>query len=90
MSGVDAGEVYLRQINATLDRPDFSGELKNIKCPLTAISGRQDNIVSADEVLKLKNINEKFQVYILENCGHFVPLEKPDEVNEILKKIMRS
>lgn len=88
MSGSDAGEVYLRQINATLDRPDFSESLKTLKCPLTAIAGREDKIVSVEDILKLKDLNIKNQVFIFENCGHFIPLEKPKEVSCVLKQVL--
>ena len=37
MSGADAGEVYLRQTDATINRPNLSEELKKLNCPLTAI-----------------------------------------------------
>lgn len=87
MSGPDAGEVYLRQTNATMDRADFTEKLKLLKCPLTAIAGREDKIVDVEEILKLKLIDH-FQVYVLENCGHFVPLEKPNELSDILRQVI--
>lgn len=87
MSGVDAGVVYLKQINATLDRPDLSEKLKSITCPLTAIAGANDAIVNVEDVLILKGLNKNFKVEVVNECGHFVPLEKPEIVNTVLSKI---
>jgi pimeloyl-ACP methyl ester carboxylesterase len=84
MSGSDAGEVYLRQLRATLDRPDLFLKLKTLKCGLTAIAGREDKIVSVEEILKLEEIKDA-RVHVLNHCGHFSPLEKPSEVNAILE-----
>jgi pimeloyl-ACP methyl ester carboxylesterase len=88
MAGPDAAKVYLRQVDATLNRPDLSEKLKSLHCPLTAIGGMQDQIVSFEEILALKNYVPNANIEILEECGHFVPLEKPDEVNAILSKII--
>jgi pimeloyl-ACP methyl ester carboxylesterase len=88
MAGPDAAAVYLRQVDATIHRPDLSERLKDLQCPLTAIGGMQDQIVSFEEILALKNYVPKANIQILEECGHFVPLEKPDEVNAILSEII--
>ncbi|MFS4457760.1 alpha/beta fold hydrolase [Bdellovibrio sp. HCB2-146] len=87
MAGPDAAQVYLRQLEATLGRRDLSSEIGNIVCPLTAIGGHDDHIVSAESILAFNKLVPNAQVQILEECGHFVPLEQPAVVNEILHGI---
>lgn len=87
MAGLDAAEVYLRQLEATLDRRDLTQELGRLQCPLTAIVGKQDQIIPPDTVLEFKKWVHLAEVFLLDECGHFCPLEKPDEVNQILLKL---
>jgi pimeloyl-ACP methyl ester carboxylesterase len=84
MSGEDAAQVYLNQLNATLERRDLSDEVGKIKCPLTVIGGKEDKVVSKESILRVKDHNPNAVVHIIEDCGHFVPLEKPEELNAIL------
>ncbi len=84
MSGENAAQVYLNQLNATLERRDLSNEVGKIKCPLTVIGGKEDKVVSKESILRVKDHNPNAVVHIIEDCGHFVPLEKPEELNAIL------
>jgi pimeloyl-ACP methyl ester carboxylesterase len=88
MAGSDAAEVYLRQLDATMERPELTEKLLHLKCPLTAMAGREDKIVPVESILEFKSTVPGAQVHVIEGCGHFVPLEKPGIVNGILEKIV--
>jgi pimeloyl-ACP methyl ester carboxylesterase len=87
MAGSDAGEVYLRQLKATLDRRNLSQEIGKIQCPISVIAGKDDQIVPVESILRMERYAPRAEINILSECGHFVPLEKPDKVNELLFEI---
>jgi pimeloyl-ACP methyl ester carboxylesterase len=87
--GDDAGEVYRRQLKATLDRRNLSQEIGTLRCPISVIAGKDDQIVPLESVLRMERYAPQAEIHVLPDCGHFVPLEKPDQVNEILYHLSR-
>lgn len=73
-----------RQIGALLGRPDASAYLDEITCPVLLIVGRQDvwsPIVQHETMLEnLPNA----RLVIIENAGHFAPIEQPQAVSDAL------
>ena len=90
MAGPDAAEVYLRQLDATFGRRDLSSEIRGISCPLTALGGLQDTMVPPENIRIFEKIVPGADVHLLDQCGHFVPLEQEEQVNRILRKIADS
>lgn len=88
MSGEDAAQVYLGQLDATLERRDLSKEIGSLKMPFIAIGGEDDKIVSKESILRIKDHNSAADIHIVSECGHFVPLEKPEVVNGILRSLL--
>jgi pimeloyl-ACP methyl ester carboxylesterase len=84
MAGADASEVYLRQLRATLNRRDLSRTVREISCPFHVIAGKEDRIVPLESILRFELFAPKVDVHLLSECGHFLPLEKPERVNELL------
>ncbi len=67
-------------------KEDISGQMGSIQVPLTVVSG------SKDEGLTTDFLQTEFRKYFpeasfieIENSGHLLPLEKPDEVVEIIR-----
>lgn len=90
MSGEDAAEVYLRQLKATLDRRNLTKELSTLDLPITFIAGRDDNIVTYQMMEQTHQEISGSKLYTIEECGHFVPLEKPQELNQCLIESLSS
>jgi pimeloyl-ACP methyl ester carboxylesterase len=82
--GDDAGAVYRRQLNATLDRRNLSQEIGSLHCPMSVLAGKDDQIVPVESILRMEQYAPRAEIHVLSECGHFVPLERPDQVNEIL------
>ena len=85
MGGKDAKEVYLRQLEATLDRRVLLADMAQIQVPTLFVAGENDKIVSLASI-KASSINAKADLAVVSQAGHFVPLEQPDEVCDILIK----
>lgn len=69
---------HLLKINWNLEN-----ELKNNTIPTIIINGRKDPI-GTQTVQKLKEVIPQSLLYIIDDCGHYVWLEKPDKLKEII------
>ena len=76
--------VFTRIVNENLE-----GILDKITVPTFIIWGRKDNItpMSLAKVLNQKIKNS--QLEIVENAGHFPFLDRPEELNLLVKKILK-
>lgn len=83
MGGSDAKEVYLRQLEATLERRMLLSDMANIKVPTLFVAGQNDKVVSLASIEK-SSINAKAKLEVVSHAGHFIPLEQPAIVNKIL------
>lgn len=88
MAGPDAAQVYLRQLDATFGRRDLSAEIGELACPLTALGGQQDIMVPPEDIQVFEKLVPGAKVHIVDKCGHFVPLEQEERVNEILRSVI--
>lgn len=76
-------DMHERQIRALINRPDASAYLQQISCPVMLVVGREDlwSPVSQHEEMLTLLPNAKLE--IIEDAGHFAPVEKPDECSEL-------
>lgn len=77
-------EVFVRQQNAIIGRPDSRPTLKNIKCPTLVLCGRDDRVTPVEHHQELATKIAGAQLKIIDKCGHLSPLEQPQRVTEIL------
>ncbi len=79
-------DVFRNQQTAIMHRIDSRPYLKDIQCPVQVIGGRQDALTPPEIVREIAEgiINARFD--IIEHSGHLPPLEKPDEVNMLMRR----
>jgi pimeloyl-ACP methyl ester carboxylesterase len=58
---------------------DYTPELASIKAPMLLIHGRYDRMVSFEISIAILNHVDESRMVLLNNCGHWVPFEKPAE-----------
>lgn len=87
MAASNSSEMYLHQMNATLDRKDFKPQLNSLHFPMTLIAGAQDKMAPREQIEAFHRAMPLSKLFLLENCGHFVPLEKPQELSQILSQL---
>ncbi|QDK44416.1 hypothetical protein DOM22_04215 [Bdellovibrio sp. ZAP7] len=85
MAASNNTEMYLNQMNATLDRRDLKMNLNSLKIPITLIGGVDDQIAPKEKMEAFSRAIPRARLHMIEGAGHFIPLEKPDELNAILK-----
>lgn len=72
------GAVMARQLQAT--RVDGHADLPKIAAPTLVIAGRQDALRPLTELEALAAGIPRARFEVFEECGHMVPLEKPDKL----------
>ena len=86
MCGEIGPEIYKRQEAMAAIRVDRRPDLPKITCPTIVVCGRDD---AATPLMLSEEIAAGIPgstLTVIEQCGHLVTLEKPDETNAILRK----
>ncbi|UYL09246.1 alpha/beta hydrolase [Bdellovibrio sp. SKB1291214] len=86
MSQAYTSEMYVNQMRATLQRKDLTAALEGLTFPITIIAGREDRVVS---LVSLQNFHDRIkrsQFTVIEETGHYIPLEKPLEIAHAIKQ----
>tara|TARA_B110000881_G_scaffold78642_1_gene68536 strand:+ start:62 stop:916 length:855 start_codon:yes stop_codon:yes gene_type:complete len=86
---------YRSTFQTTLSGPELSaGQMERrdnkISCPSLYLHGINDGCIGSDLVNGMEENFEDLTVRILDDCGHFLHLEKPDEVNRIISEFLSS
>lgn len=68
---------------------NLQDDLKNSNCPVVIVNGDYD-LVSRQIIENMKQSLKNSEFHIIENCGHYVWLEKPAELQSIIQKFLRS
>ena len=79
--GVDA---YRAQQHAIIKRPDGRANLALICCPTLVIVGDGDKVTPPVRAQEIHAAIDGSEFSLIEDCGHCPPLEKPDQINQLL------
>lgn len=80
--GVD---IYRRQEELAAIRADRRPDLPRIKCPTIVVCGRDDMATPLFLSEEMARAIPAAALVVIEQCGHLITMEKPDETNEVLK-----
>ena len=78
-------EVFERQQRAIIGRADSRPTLAAIKCPTLIVCGRDDLVTPLEVHRELAAQIPGARLEIIEECGHLLPLEQPEQVTELLR-----
>lgn len=82
----NVGEIgFSNQIKAQLERPDSTEDLKKMMCPTLIIAGKDDGICPVPIHQEIESLIPNSTLRVIENCGHLSTMEKPKEVNQIIR-----
>ncbi|HVP84154.1 MAG TPA: alpha/beta hydrolase [Rhizomicrobium sp.] len=88
MASDTGAETFQRQQRAIMARPDSRPMLASIACPTMLVFGRQDGITTIEHQKEMLEAIPDVRLEVIEDCGHMMTLEKPDEVNALLKAFL--
>ena len=86
MCGEIGVEIYKRQEELAAIRADRRPDLPKITCPTIVVCGRDDAATPLFMSEEMAAAIDGSQLIIVEQCGHLMTMEKPDETNAILRK----
>ena len=66
------------------DRPDSLSVLQQLKSDILIIGGKQDKICPAEHQQMMHENLPGSHIQLLEQCGHFAPLEQGEKVSNLL------
>lgn len=83
---LEAYQRVLNQMNNPVIRKQYNTlrRLPHIKAPTLVIWGRNDTTHPVEMGETTHQLIPGSQFIVVEDCGHFVPMERPDELNEAL------
>lgn len=77
--------IFAAQIRALLDRPTAEAVLRAIHCPTLVLCGRQDGWSPLSRHEEMARLIPGGQLAVIEDSGHMVTLERPEEVTAQLE-----
>ena len=81
-TGVDA---FINQQNAILNRPDSTGDLAGINCPVLIIVGDSDILTPPEEARAMQGAIPDAQLKVIADCGHLSTIEQPEAVTALFR-----
>lgn len=73
-------------IRAGENRPDSTGVLEQLACPVLLIAGAEDALRPASVMARMQALIANSQFKTISDCGHMPMMEQPDSVGELLCK----
>ncbi len=83
-------EAFQRQQQALISRPDSRTSLPEIICPTLIICGEQDALTPPKVHQEMADLIPNSQLYIIADCGHLSTMERPEEVNHLMREFLES
>jgi pimeloyl-ACP methyl ester carboxylesterase len=90
MCGEIGVEIYKRQEALAAIRVDRRPDLPKIKCPTIVVCGRDDAALPLFLSEEISAAIKGSELIVIEQCGHLITMEKPEETNTILKRWLRT
>jgi pimeloyl-ACP methyl ester carboxylesterase len=88
MAEETGAEVFLRQQQAIITRPDARPLLASIKCPTLVLVGDGDELTPPDLSQEIAAGVAGSRLVVIADCGHLSTMEQPDAVNSALVEWM--
>jgi len=81
-------DAFLRQQQAIMHRPDSRPGLAAIACPTLVVCGREDVLTPPELSEEIAGLVPGADFVLIEGCGHLSTMERPDDVNAVLRSWM--
>jgi pimeloyl-ACP methyl ester carboxylesterase len=83
-------DIHERQIRSLMGRPDAASYLAEITCPTLLMVGRQDKWSPIAQHETMLDLLPDAQLEIIEDAGHFAPVEQPEAVARVLAAFLQN
>jgi pimeloyl-ACP methyl ester carboxylesterase len=83
-------DLFALQIKALLARPDATPVLRTLQCPTLVLCGREDAWAAPSRHDVMARMIRHSTLEIIPDCGHMSTLERPQAVNQALRRWLES
>ncbi len=84
MARQNGSDVYIRQQQAILARPDSRPDLAGIRVPTTIVVGEADTVTPVDASQEMAAVIPNAELVVISGAGHMSPTEQPHAVAQAL------
>lgn len=77
-----------RGINAFHTRPSRGQVLMDLACPIMVVTGADDVAPGPETSARQAEMARLGRLHVIPDCGHYVPMEKPAVLNDILREVI--
>lgn len=77
-------DIFAKQINALIHRPDGTDVLKSIQVPTLILCGRQDTWSPPSQHEAMQQLTPHATLAVVDAAGHMAPMERPREVADAM------
>ncbi len=77
-----------RGVTAFHTRPSRFSFLETIRCPVIVVTGADDIAPGSATSAAMADAAPLGRLHVLSDCGHYVPLERPERLNTILRRVI--
>jgi pimeloyl-ACP methyl ester carboxylesterase len=81
-------EELVRGINAFHTRPTRQQVLRDLTCPIIIVTGADDVAPGPEMSARQAEMARRGRLHVVPDCGHYMPLERPDVLNGILREVI--
>ncbi len=90
MASESGVKTFIAQHEATINRRSRLVDLAKLNCATIIVASREDQVVPLALIENMSNNILGSELKIIDNCGHMIPLEQPEKLNDTLKKWIRN
>ena len=83
-------EAFIRQQRAIMGRRDQSATLVTIRVPTLVLCGREDALTPLEDHKAMAAGIAGARLVVVEDCGHLATLERPEEVNQAMRRWLQA
>lgn len=82
-------EIFARQLNALLTRPDASQVLAGLRMPCLLLCGRQDSWANPAQHEAMRALAPHAMLSVIEDAGHMVLMERPEATASAIRQFLQ-
>ena len=77
-----------RGVSVFHTRPDREALLSELDIPVVFVTGADDTAPGPESSARQTGLIRHGRLHVIGDCGHYVPMERPDELNAILREVI--
>ena len=85
MTAEVGGDVFARQQQAIITRPDSRPTCAEIRCPTLVLCGNEDSMTPVARHQEIHQLIANATLRIIPDCGHLSTMERPGAVNACMR-----